>query len=549
MAAVILAKLETLPASPGVYIFRAGDGSALYVGKAHSLRQRVRSYFQSSSSDERYFIAELGRTLADIETIVVANDTEASLLENQLIKELRPRHNVKLRDDKNFLSLRLDPHAAWPRLETVRRPEADGARYFGPYPSATAARQTLRLVNRHFQLRTCSDAEMQRRKRPCLQYQIKRCPAPCVYPVDRQTYGEQVRSVSLFLDGRHDVLIEQLSAKMQEAAAAMRYEEAAVYRNQLGAMKAVREDQRVTAVRDVDQDAIGYFRHADHAEITVLRLRAGKLVDVRSFAIRHLVLPDAELLAAFIDGYYTEGVYVPNEILLPIRTELAPRKGTKIIVPKRGVRAELLRLATDNAAHAFHEKARAHEDVQRRLEAIAAKLRLDRIPHRIECIDVSHTGGEDPVACIISLLDGEPNRRAYKSFVIQRASGGDDYGAMYEALLRRLRRGQAKERGWDLPDLLVVDGGRGQLRVALEARRNAGIEDLPVVALAKEKENALGETLVDRIYLPGQKNAIALTSLAPLAILALARDEAHRAANALRTKRFHRRRIGVRQRR
>ena len=252
-------KLETLPASPGVYVFRGSENAALYVGKARSLRSRVRSYFQAGGSDQRYFIAFLDRYLVDIETFVVETEKEAALLENQLIKELQPRFNFKLRDDKEFLSLRLDEKATWPRLEVVRRPKQDGSSYFGPYHSATSARQTLRLVNRFFQLRTCTDADFRSRTRPCLQYQIKRCLGPCVYDVSRDEYLDQVRLVGLFLDGRHDELVDDLERRMAAAADALEYERAAVYRDQIRSVQRARETQRVTDIRDTDQDVVGLF--------------------------------------------------------------------------------------------------------------------------------------------------------------------------------------------------------------------------------------------------------------------------------------------------
>ena len=547
-------KLDTLPPSPGVYVFRDASGGVLYVGKARSLRARVRSYFQPGTSDVRAFIARLETELEDIETYVTATEKEAALLENQLIKREQPRYNVKLRDDKTYLSLRLDPNAEWPRLEVVRKTRSDGALYFGPYDSASSARKTLRLVNRHFKLRTCSDAELKRRTRPCLQYQIGRCPAPCVYPVDREAYGEQVRAVALFLDGRHDELVAALEAKMRDAAEALRYEEAATYRDQLRAVERVRERQRVETVSELDQDVLGLHRAADQAQIAVLQVRAGKLVSVRSFPLRNVAAPDDEVVASFVaQAYGEQTLRVPDEVLLPCDVEAidgltdalneARATRARVLVPKRGPKARLVAMANANAAHAFNEQRRAQEDVAARLARVQARLRLPRLPRRIECIDISHTGGEDTVAAIVALEDGVPDRARYRGFRIRTVQGGDDYGAMYEALSRRFRRGREGQAGWELPDLLVVDGGKGQLRVAREALRALGVEDVPIAALAKERENVLGETLVDRVYLPDQKNPVALRSNPALAMLALARDEAHRSSNRLRKSRGKRRRL------
>jgi excinuclease ABC subunit C len=541
-------KLEVLPAGPGVYVFKAVDGAYLYVGKASSLRNRVRSYFQAGTSDQRYFIDRLERELGDIETFVTESEKEAALLENGLIKEHQPRYNVKLRDDKEYLSLRLDEKAAWARLEVVRRPKQDGARYFGPYHSATAARSTLRLVNRHFQLRTCTDSEMRVRTRPCLQYQIKRCLAPCVLEVDKLEYAAQARNVGLFLEGRHDELVEHLEGAMQEASAHQKYELAATYRDQIRAVDSAREAQRVSLVRDTDQDVFGYYRKTDKVELAVLMLRHGRVIGVRTFDLRDVRLPDDELIAAFVAEYYRLGSFVPDEVLIPTAIEgqaglaelLSEQRGGKVTLlrPQRGGKAKLLRMAMENAAHAFREKARAREDLETRLRAIADKLGLPGLPHRFECIDVSHTGGKETVAAIVAFRDGEPDRKRYRSFHIRSVSGGDDYGAMREALTRRFKRGKAHEAGWELPDLLVVDGGKGQLAIATSVLAELELSSqLPVAALAKEKQNVMGDELVDRVYVPGRLNPIEVRSaMSALGILAQARDEAHRVSNALRVR-------------
>ena len=546
-------KLETLPVKPGVYVFRDRSGGVLYVGKASSLRSRVRSYFQPSTSDERSFVARLESELGDLETFVTGNEKEAALLENELIKQHQPRYNVKLRDDKDFLSLRLDPSARWPRLEVRRRPRPDGAHYFGPYHSATAARQTLRLVNRHFQLRTCTDSEMRNRSRPCLQHQIDRCPAPCVLEVDRARYDEQVRDVALFLDGRHDELVTVLKKRMREAADSFAYEQAAVHRDQLRAVERVRETQRVAVVKDVDQDVVGVHRQADQAEIAVVMVRSGKMVGVRTFDFSDVALPDDELVSSFLDQWYGLAP-VPDEVLLPRRVEAVEgleavlaearrsrstrpsQRAPKVRVPSRGAPLRLVQMANENAKHAFSQKRRASADLEGRLKQVQERLRLPRPPTRIECIDISHTGGDETVAAIVSLRDGAPEKKRYRSFHVRGVRGGDDYGAMYEVLSRRFRRAREKEKGWDAPDLLVVDGGKGQLGVALAALGDLGLEGQPVAALAKEKESPRGDKRVDRIYLPGQKNPIPVHSTPALAMLALARDEAHRFSNELRKK-------------
>ncbi|MEM9070412.1 MAG: excinuclease ABC subunit UvrC [Myxococcota bacterium] len=546
----VVAKLETLPPQPGVYVFRDAKGAVLYVGKARSLRSRVRSYFQPGTSDVRAFVARLETELDDIETFVAQSEKEAALLENQLIKEHQPRYNVKLRDDKEFLSLRLDPGGTWPRLEVVRRPKPDGARYFGPYHSATSARQTLRLVNRYFQLRTCTDSELKSRVRPCLQYQIKRCPGPCVFDVDRDEYGRQVHNVGLFLDGRHDELLGHLDGQMKDAATSLAYEQAAIYRDQIRAVERAQQLQRVTVVKDVDQDVVGLFRRADQAEVAVLLVRAGKLIGVRTYDLKNVSLPDDELLASFLTQWYSRAP-VPAEVLLPreieamdglaaalgeLRNAQGGRSQPKVLVPKRGPRRKLIEMAVDNAEHAFREKRLAEQNVEDRLGQVRDRLRLSSLPRRIECVDVSHLGGEDAVAAIVALHNGSPDRARYRTYHVKRARGGDDYGAMYEVLSRRFRRGRDAEKGWELPDLLVVDGGKGQLNVALAALQDLKVPPFPIVGLAKEKESPFGEKKVDRVYLPGAKNAIPVHGTPALQMLAFARDEAHRSSNAFRVK-------------
>ena len=573
-----------------MYLFKDKKGVVLYVGKAKSLRSRVRSYFQEGGSDSRYFIPILQRTLGDLETVVTGSEKEAAILENALIKQHRPRYNVKLRDDKEFISLRLATTHRWPRLDVVRRPTDDGARYFGPYHSATAARRTLHLVNKHFQLRTCSDTDIATRRRPCLQYQIKRCPAPCVMNVDHAWYTEQVRAVELFLDGRHDELSKELADKMRASARDMRFELAAVYRDQLQAIHVVREEQHVVTEDMADRDVLGLYREGELVELALLHVRNGRLADVSTYSLRNSEIPDEEIVGGFLTERYGDNgdeeggglaVMIPPEIVVPVLPEgaegfaewVSERAGRRVtvLIPRRGPRAHLLELATTNAKHAFLEKARASDDVEERLVRLQEILRLPTVPRRIECCDISHLGGGDTVGAVVAVLDGVPDKKRYRTFrvradAVRSAQGGqvnDDYASMYEVLARRFRRGAAakdqtlaertpavegegsKESAWELPDLFVVDGGRGQLAVALAAARDLGLHDLSIVALAKERVLAPAskdgtkeeEIVVDRVYLPGQKNPIALKShSATLFMLARARDEAHRFSNFARER-------------
>jgi excinuclease ABC subunit C len=562
-------KLASLKPASGCYLFKDSKGAIVYVGKAKSLRSRVKSYFASSSSDDRYFIPMLRHIVTDLETVVTQTEKEAAVLENELIKKHQPRFNVKLRDDKDFLCLRLDPKKAWPRLEAVRRPKADGARYFGPYHSATSARRTLHLVNKHFKLRTCTDSELRSRKRACLQYQIKRCPAPCVFDVDEAQYAEQVRTVALFLDARHGQLTRELGQRMKQAAEDFEYELAATYRDQLRAIESIQERQRVVHVQRIDQDVIGLYREGEMVELVLMMARRGHVTDSQSFSLGRTELPDEEVISNFLTQYYASGARVgvlPNEIVLPVRPDAIQGladwlsdeggKKVKVVVPKQGPRRELLQLAVDNAAHAFAEKQRATDEIDTRLEELRSKLRLPTVPRVIECCDISHHAGGDTVGAVVCLRDGQPDKSRYRSFKVRTTADGDDYAAMYEVLARRFRRGRlaaevasnmATSDGagddndgstdWELPDLFVVDGGRGQLGVALTAARDLGLHHLSIVGLAKERETVTGEKLVDRVYLPGQRNGISLKpTSASLYFLAHARDEAHRFANHGRKK-------------
>jgi excinuclease ABC subunit C len=556
-------KLDQLPARPGVYLFRDAEGVILYIGKAKSLRSRVRSYFQAGGSDVRMYLPRLVSQIRDLSTIVTQSEKEATILENSLIKEHQPRFNVKLRDDKEYLSIRIDTSHAWPRLDLVRRPKADGAHYFGPYHSATSARRTLHLVEKHFKLRTCTDREFASRKRPCLKYQIKRCPGPCVFEIDRQTYRDQVAAVELFLDGRHAALAATLRERMRDYAAAMHYESAAICRDQIAAVDSVKQAQRVVSVESTDQDVLGLYREGDLVELSVLQVREGRVVQAIAVSHPRLDLADEEVVAAFLRETYDAErgpVLIPDEILVPVlpegvegvaewlsdrraefarsRAERAP-KAVKIISPERGPKKQLLDLAIDNAQHAFAEKRRAREDIEQRLHQLQTRLRLPTVPRRIECTDISHLGGNDTVGSVVALKDGLPDKSRYKSYRVQSVEGGDDYGAMYEVLSRRFRRGRDARPGetWDLPDLFLVDGGRGQLAVALAAAKDLGLEGLQLAGLAKERETAAGDKLVDRVYLPDQKNAIALKPNSPeLFLLARVRDEAHRFANKGRSR-------------
>ena len=550
------ARLDGLPASPGCYLFRNKKGAVVYVGKARSLRQRVRQYFQPNSSDYRYFIPLLERVLGDIETVVTATEKEAVLLENSLIKQHRPKYNVRLRDDKDYLSVRLDKRVAWPRLEVVRRPRADGAVYFGPYPSATEARRTLKTINRHFQLRTCDDDEFARRSRPCLEFQIKRCAAPCVLPVPPGEYARQVTYVELFLGGRTAQLVAGLEGEMREAAKHLEFEQAARLRDQINAVAKVTESQRVAEVSETDRDVVGIYREGESVVLTLLLVRNGFVRDTQSMTFGRTELPDDELVSQVLTGRYAaEGAPVPDEVVLPLEPEgrdgiaewlgeLRGRPVAIVVKPEEGSASRLISMAMENARHAFREKRMAVASAGAQAEALARALGLEEPPRTLECVDISHHAGAETVGAVVSLRDGAPYKPGYKGFHVRTENSGDDYKAMHEVLSRRFRRGRNGERGWELPDLFVVDGGRGQLQIAVTVLKELGLEELPVCSLAKERENVLGEKVVDRVYQPGRKNPVTIRENGPALVqLARARDEAHRFANRVRERLHHKKRL------
>ncbi len=512
--------LGRLPDEPGVYLMRDRKGEVIYVGKARRLRARVRQYF--NGHDSRAFVPLLAKIVGDLETVITANNKEALLLENNLIKEHRPRFNVKLRDDSNYLVIRLDPAQAWPRLELVRQIRKDGAQYFGPYHSASSARATLRVVNRHFQLRTCTDFVLSHRRRPCLQYQIERCPGPCVYEVDPAHYSAQVHDVGLFLSGRHRELIDGLRARMKTAAEALEFEVAARVRDQLGAIETTLTGQQVVGAASLDQDAIGMYREGGQVEFAVMHVRQGKLLGSESYSAKGLEHPDSEVLADFVSSYYAKAVFVPDEVLLPgpiaeddaapLTAWLREDKGRKVVLatPERGDRRKLTRLADRNAASNFVTRRNRREDADAALGRLRQRLSLSKSPRVIECYDVSHIQGSDTVASMVVFVDGVPEKSRYRSFRIkgtgarddgttlrQGAFQNDDFTSMYEVLGRRFRRAlQATDDAWALPDLVVIDGGKGQLSRVVAAMQDLGIavgaEGIDVVALAKERKRILG---------------------------------------------------------
>lgn len=578
-------KIDSLPQSPGCYLMHDKQGVIMYVGKAINLRARVRQYFLNT--DTRAFVQILDTILGDIEVLITGTEKEALLLENVLIKEHKPRFNVMLRDDKNFISLRLDVTQPYPRLEIVRRVKRDGARYFGPYSSASAIRETLRVLNRYFQLRTCQDSVFANRRRPCLQYQIKRCPAPCVYDVPVEDYRRSVENVTLFLQGKTDELTDHLRARMKLMSSEMRYEEAALLRDQIVAIGRSLEKQQAVSVDAIDQDIFGFYREGPLLLIQVLFVRKGRLSGGRHFSFKGQEFPDDELLGQFLEQYYSGGAFVPKQVLLPWELDsfaareelLTERKGERVylLTPQRGAKVRLIEMARENAEHNYREWRQGEKSTDEVLVRLMNRLKLSKLPRRIECYDNSHLQGTLAVGSRVTFSDGEPDKTRYRHYKVKTANTDDDYQMMYEVLSRRLSRGKAEA---DLPDLIVVDGGKGQLNVARTVLREQGLEGaVDLASLAEGKvvdderlfakrqgyqpeafkldtieaapieaspERGAGksrnagrykkdavERAPDRVFLPGQKNPIVLrANSAELFLLQRLRDEAHRFANS-----------------
>ena len=543
----IQARLATIPHKPGCYLMRDRRGRIIYIGKAKDLKNRVRNYFQLHG-DPRPFVRRLPQILGDIETIITASEKEALILENTLIKAHKPRYNVQLKDDKSFLSLRVDKNQKWPRVEVIRSKGSSktkpGQRTFGPYSSAYAIRQTLQVLNKHFMLRTCPDHVLSNRSRPCLQYQIKRCPGPCVLPVDKERYQQDVHQAVMFLEGRGDELVERLREKMHRASEELEFELAARYRDQIQAIEKVLERQVAVGHREVDQDAFGFYREGDRLTFQVLFIRRGRLEGAQSFSYTDQEFPDEELFSSFLNLYYNAGNHVPNEVLLPLTLEdeeveafeelFSELAGHRVYVqsPQRGAKRALIATAQTNARHSFEEEHAKEERARDLLEKLQGRLKLKNLPRRIECYDISNLQGAQVVGSLVAFIDGEPAKSEYRHYKMRLVHGQDDFASMHEMLTRRL--GKVANGDDDPPDLIVVDGGKGQLGQAMAVIEDLGLHHIDVVSLAKSRVDEVGfddpevTRSPERVFLPGRKNPVVLRqNSAELYLLQRVRDEAH----------------------
>ena len=532
-------KVRNAPARSGVYLMKDGDGGVIYVGKAKNLRARVRSYF--GGTDSRRMIPFLVSRLQDIEFIVTDTEKEALILENNLIKKHRPRYNINLRDDKNFYSLRVDTTQDFPRFQLVRRIKKDGARYFGPYSSSASMKETFRYLHRIFPLRTCRDTEFKTRTRPCMEFQIKRCLAPCCGLVTPSQYRRIVADATLFLEGRSGKLVRQLRSRMERASEGLDFEEAARIRDKISAVETTLEKQRIVSSSFEDQDIFGLHREENRLQVYAIHVRKGAIFGQRSFPLVKTRMESPEALSSLLKQYYNTGVTVPRQIVVSERVEdedvieqwLTDKRGGKVslIVPRRGSRKALLAMALSNAEQALRAAEKREAEHGDLLEEVERRLLLKKVPRRIECFDISNIGGNYAVGSLVTFSEGAPDKTRYRRFRIRTKEGADDYGMMREVLARRYG-----EKA-DLPDLIVVDGGKGQLGVALSVLEEAGIQGVGVIGLAKEAHAfpAGGPSPVhrdrDRVYLPNRKNPLYLDKYPKvLFLLQRVRDEAHRFA-------------------
>ncbi|MFQ5719154.1 MAG: excinuclease ABC subunit UvrC [Acidobacteriota bacterium] len=533
------------PERPGCYLFRAGSGRILYVGKARILRRRLLSYFQKNRSRSPRTEAMLDEA-ARIEVILCASEVEALILENSLIKKNRPRYNILLRDDKNFPYLKLTVRDPFPRVVLVRRPRMDGQLYYGPYTPASVARRSLKMVARFFQVATCTERFDGSRLRPCLLHQLDQCLAPCVDSVNAEAYRAAVADVRLFLEGRNKDLRVSLKARMEAASATLAYERAAHYRDLMSAVAALGQKQSVASVGLEDQDYFGLHRDGGRAALQVFEMRGGLIQSRREFFLDDVDGEDGELLAGAIGRYYSGAPLVPERIFTS-----SPPAGTAVLsawlrgvrggavsihVPQRGTHRQMMQTVLDNARLAWDGRFAAdHTFGVEVLEALRVVLGLDEVPVRIEGFDVSHVQGTDTVASVVVFEGGRPKRSDYRRLRLEDAGGGDDYAAMREAVTRRYRRRVAE--GSRLPDLILVDGGRGQLAAACRALSSQGVETLPILALAKQREE---------VFLPGRDDPLRLPETSPARhLLTRVRDEAHRFAVAYHRTRRRRRTLAT----
>ena len=534
----VAAKLPHLPETAGVYLWKDRDGTILYVGKAKRLRSRVRSYFASDHLTTSVKTHALVRQVADIDTIVVPTEAHALILEANLIKEYRPRFNIALRDDKSYPYIKVTVQEPFPRVYVTRRLAEDGARYFGPYTDVGAMRRALNVVKRLFTVRSCVyDMPREMPARPCLDHSIGRCKAPCVFLQSQAEYAAMIDEVVDFLNGRADEVTRRVRERMELAAESLDFERAAELRDALKHLEKMEEPTVVVRVAGGDSDVIGYARDGDDASVAILRIRGGKLLARENRFLENIAdEADAAVLTTYLAGNYVGPQDRAPELLLPFEIEdldllAAALPGTKILVPQRGSKRELVDLAEQNARHLLEEFKLASLEADERaadpVYELARELGLQRIPRSFVCFDISTTQGTDTVGSCVWFENGRPKRAEYRKFKVKTVTGTDDFASMREVVGRYFQRRISESK--PLPDLIVIDGGKGQLGMAAAALAEAGLSDIPLISLAKREEE---------IFILGRSESLRLPRRsAGLRLLQQARDEAHRFAVTYNRKR------------
>jgi len=538
-------KLDHLPAKPGVYLLKTARGEIIYIGKAAILSDRVRSYF-AKGTDHTPKTTLLVSQVTDVETIVTRSDLEALILESNMVKRHRPRFNVVLRDDKQYPYLRLPIKEDFPRLSIVRRVQKDGAAYYGPYTPAGALRETLKVIRRVFPLATCDIDIDGKAERACIEFEIKRCMAPCIGNQTRDEYHELVRQVRMFLEGRDTELLEALRAAMSLAAEKEDFEEAARLRDRIFNIERTLEKQRITQTTAADQDVIGLARHGAAVDLQLLFVRGGLLIGRRDFFWPHGAdTTDEELVRSTIEQFYSKEVQPPREVLVPTKLDdtalieswLSEKRGesVRVLTPERGAKHQLVLLAEENAAASVAEHLRNEAADRLAVEELKRLLRLAKAPERIEGFDISNIMGSDSVASMVVWEKGEIKKSDYRRFRIRTVAGANDFASMQEVIMRRYGRTdgeQGEAMILPLPDLILIDGGLGQLAAARDGLNKVGHGELAILGLAKERGARHGrEKKEERVFLPGRKNPIVLAPTSPVThLLQRIRDEAHRFA-------------------
>ncbi|MBX3330300.1 MAG: excinuclease ABC subunit UvrC [Nitrospira sp.] len=532
MTADFQSKLAHLPNSPGVYLFKNEQREIIYIGKAAVLADRVRSYFQKGA-DHSPKTSLLVSHITDVETMVTRSELEALILESNLVKRHKPRFNVVLRDDKQYPYVRLPIKDDFPRLSIVRRVQKDGALYYGPYTPANALRETLKVIKHVFPLATCTIDIDGTADRACIEFEIKRCMAPCTGNQSKEEYHQIVKQVRQFLEGRDRELLDDLRARMEAAAEREEFEEAARLRDRLFKIERMLEKQRITQTSATDQDVIGLARQGSAVDLQILFVRGGLLIGRKDFFWpQSAVVSDEELVHSAIEQFYNKDGQPPREVLVPTDLEdvaliqqwLSGKRGESVRVrsPERGAKHQLVRLAEENAAAAVADHLRDEELDRQAGEELKRLLRLEHAPHRIEGFDISNTMGHQSVASMVVWEDGQMKKADYRRFKIQTVTGANDFASMKEVVTRRYGR----EENLAQPDLILIDGGLGQLAAALEGLKEVGQQGLPILGLAKARGDK-----EERVFLAGRKNPIVLKPQSPSThLLQRIRDEAHRFA-------------------